>query len=234
MPDIRCAEVSVADIDDQVELRALALECIVGILPRERVTPQPLVFDVSVGLALEMCGDTGDLSKSIDYAAIETWLTTLAQAGQFWLIESMALAAVRGLLLPPGEGEARAAIRAATVSIAKPTILGGRAVPSVRVSRRAPVQLACVAGAGARCAVLVRTPRDGAWRLELADGATWVAGPEIGGCVMAGRVNCGGTSVEMGGALARGVGKFTAVGGPAVLWLAGTPVTDDASGAYAR
>lgn len=107
------------------------LACIVGILPRERVEPQPIVVELWMELDLRPCGDSGDLSASVDYGAVDEQIRFLAVEGRFRLIESLALAIVR-LVTSPGPG--RAAVDRATVTIKKPVVLRS-AEPRVTVSR---------------------------------------------------------------------------------------------------
>ncbi len=99
------------------------LACIVGILPRERVEPQPLRIELELAVDLARCGDTGDLSASVDYGAVDEQIRWLATHGEFRLIESLALAISRLVLLPPAPTDARTQVRAVSVTIRKPTVL---------------------------------------------------------------------------------------------------------------
>jgi dihydroneopterin aldolase len=118
-----------------VELRGLRVSAIIGILPRERITPQAIDIDLSMALDLTYAGDTGDLAASIDYAAVAQQVRFLAVHGKFRLLESLGLAVVRLLLLPPGAGEQRAPIVWVRVEMAKPHILGANPVPVVVIER---------------------------------------------------------------------------------------------------
>lgn len=106
----------------------LDLDCIVGILPRERLTPQPLRVSLRLELDLEAVGDSGDLRQGIDYAAIDRQVRFLAGEGRFRLIESLGLAILRVVLAPP--------VLRARVRIAKPAILPG-SLPAVELARDA-------------------------------------------------------------------------------------------------
>lgn len=112
------------------------LACIVGILPRERVEPQPLQIRVEMGLDLDPCGVTGDLDKSVDYAVVDTQIRFLCTEGRFRLIEVLGVTILRLLLAAPAEGESRAALSWASVEIRKPAVLRA-AVPAVRLRREA-------------------------------------------------------------------------------------------------
>lgn len=126
--------------DDQIALR-LQTACIVGILPRERIEPQPLQLELCLWVDLEACGDTGDLAVGVDYAAIDTQVRFLCTEGRFRLIETLALATLRLLLAPPAPTEGRVAIERASVRITKPAVLRA-AEPSVCLARDAAWALA--------------------------------------------------------------------------------------------
>ncbi len=154
----------------------LDLDCIVGILPRERVTPQELRCSLVMGLDLTPCATTGDLGSSVNYADADTMVRHLAGEGHFLLIETMALVALRWLLAPVGPGEARAALGEVEVHLRKPEVMP-RALPGVRLRRRAhEVQLAAVALAeGVRERVLCDLEEVRVARVEVDDGATYEA-----------------------------------------------------------
>ena len=74
------------------------LACIVGILPRERVEPQPLAVSLRMELDLERVGVTGDLGQGLDYAAVDAVVRFLAVEGRFRLIESLGITVLRAVL----------------------------------------------------------------------------------------------------------------------------------------
>ncbi len=106
----------------------LEVSCIVGILPRERVEPQPLHLTLDLELDLEAVGDTGDLERGVDYAAVDAEVRQLCVEGRFRLIESLALAILRAVLRGP--------VHRARVRIAKPTVMRA-ATPAVELERDA-------------------------------------------------------------------------------------------------
>lgn len=55
---------------DKVFVRGLKTDCIIGILPEERIKTQPLVLDLELELPLWEAGCTADLDKSVDYAKL--------------------------------------------------------------------------------------------------------------------------------------------------------------------
>jgi len=120
---------------DRIELHT-ELACIVGILARERVEPQPLIFDVAMHVDLDACGRTGRLETSVDYGAVDAQIRFLATHGAFRLIESLSVALLGLLLAEPAPGDERAALQRASIRIAKPTVLRS-AVPAVALERDA-------------------------------------------------------------------------------------------------
>lgn len=120
-------------VRDAVHL-SVDLTCIVGLQARERVEPQRLRLRVALETDLEAAGATGLLWHSVDYGAIDDQIRFLATEGRFVLLESLALAVARFLLLPPAHGEHRAPIAAVEVTVEKPDILPS-SVPSVQVRR---------------------------------------------------------------------------------------------------
>lgn len=173
---------------DRIVLDGFAIDCIVGITPRERVERQRIVVDLTMWLDLEASGDHDDLSKSVNYADVQAQLGMLATHGQWWLIETCALASLRLLLAPPA-GEARAAIAEAEIAIRKPEILRG-ATPGVVFRRPAAWWSPVVRRVGAaRVEVLAENPRRGAYRVGLPAGATFEVEAGMGLHVLAGSVS---------------------------------------------
>jgi dihydroneopterin aldolase len=120
-------------LSDAVTL-SLDLSCIVGLLARERTVPQPLHVTVTLEVGLERAGETGQLGHSVDYGALDGQIRFLATEGHFVLLESLALAIARFVLLPPAPGERRGEVDAVEVRIDKPGILPD-ALPGVRLRR---------------------------------------------------------------------------------------------------
>lgn len=120
---------------DGISLVDWTVETIVGLLDREQRTPQPVAITLHLGVDPERAAD-GDLSASVDYAAVQSQVETLLQQGRWRLLETAVVAIAGWLLSPPGPGEARAPILRVDVTLAKPTILVG-ATPAVRLVREA-------------------------------------------------------------------------------------------------
>jgi dihydroneopterin aldolase len=178
-------------LTDWITLDTFEVSCIVGVLDAEQRTPQPLVLGLRLGLDLTAAGDEDALDRSVDYATVTDLVTFLVVEGRFRLLESMGLAIARLLLAPPAAGEGRAAIDRVELTLRKPTILGGRAVPGVAMARdRESLAIPRVRWAdGVDADVLIVTPRTRAYRVRVPAGAAFPAGftrrPIAAGCELA-------------------------------------------------
>ena len=165
---------------DAITLEA-DLSCIVGILPREREEPQPIHVSLRMELGLDGPGETGDLSEGVDYAAVDAQIRFLAVAGRFRLLETLGLAILRTVLLPPALGEARAQVGRATVRIAKPAVLLA-AQPGVELTRTASwaARPAEALPGGGTADPIVAVPEVAVRRLTLPAGAGFSYGAAFG------------------------------------------------------
>ena len=208
---------------DWIELTSFEFETVVGILDWERTRTQPMAIELSLGLSLEAAGRTGALDASVDYASVKTQLMFLAREGRWRLIESLALAACRLLLAPPGVGEARAQIEVVSIRITKPKVLAPIAVPGVRVRREQSwfaVPSEKVAP-GVEHQVLLETPVSTAIRIQMAPGAEWQTPPHMAVLVIAGSVVAGTERLSAGenGAPTESGVSLSAVEQPTTLLL---------------
>jgi dihydroneopterin aldolase len=120
---------------DTITLSACTLDATIGILDFEQARTQPLEFEIDMVLDLECPADSEDVADTVNYAVITNQLELLAEAGRWWLLESLAKAICRTVLIPPAPGEPRADVKEVEVRLRKPTILGGRAIPGIRMRR---------------------------------------------------------------------------------------------------
>jgi dihydroneopterin aldolase len=77
-------------VPDRIELRALRVDAICGVLPHERTTPQPLEIDVDIDADLSKAGITDDLADTIDYGAVTAEVERIATTLAPELLEHMA------------------------------------------------------------------------------------------------------------------------------------------------
>jgi dihydroneopterin aldolase len=89
-----------------IGFKDLQIECIIGLYPEERGTPQTLLIDLSV-----------DTKEFVDYAEAAALLTELAIGGRYELIETLAHDAALAIRTK------WPAIRAVTITIKKPAAL---------------------------------------------------------------------------------------------------------------
>lgn len=185
---------------DYVELERFVVACVVGVLPSERETPQPLEIEIGLGLDLDAAGDMDDLGNTVDYAAVCDEMTFLAKAGHFRLLETLGLAALRHLLSPPAPGEGRRPLDSARVVLRKPAILKGRAVPGIRMERKAKWRkvAARILAEGVRAEVLVETNEVGVYRVLLAKDSRFNVPRPVEIRVVAGHVSTEADSLQPG------------------------------------
>lgn len=74
---------------DKIFIRGLKVRCIVGILPREREEEQELVLDIVMSHPLDVCAKSGDLSLSINYAAVAEAVTSFVGERKAELLETL-------------------------------------------------------------------------------------------------------------------------------------------------
>ena len=114
---------------DWIVLSGMSLPCVLGLYEWERRSPQALVAEVGLALDLDEAAG-GNLSASVDYAAVLNQIGFIAVHGRWRLLESMVTAMARHLLSRPAPGEARAQVDCVWIKVTKPDIFGGRAVPA--------------------------------------------------------------------------------------------------------
>ena len=109
---------------DTLRIEGIAVNALIGTLPRERERRQRLLIDVEIGLDLKEAARLDDLSFSVDYSKIERRAVEIAENSSFLLLEALA-GAVGNMLL------SYAPVRRAKVGIFKAA--GSAAGRGVRV-----------------------------------------------------------------------------------------------------
>lgn len=84
---------------DLIVIEGLEVNAIIGIYPHEREYAQPLVLDLVMEHELGPCAKSGDLDLSINYAQVAAEVAAFIQAQKAELIESLAEAVCRFILL---------------------------------------------------------------------------------------------------------------------------------------
>lgn len=75
---------------DKVFVKNLVLSCKVGVTSEERSMKQNVIIDIEVFCDLVHAGVEDDLSKSINYFAVQERVTEFVTNGEFKLLESLA------------------------------------------------------------------------------------------------------------------------------------------------
>lgn len=75
---------------DKILIRGLSIDAIVGIYPYEREHEQPLLLDLTLEQPLKECAQSGDLSKSINYADVCLKVTDFVRQQKALLVETLA------------------------------------------------------------------------------------------------------------------------------------------------
>jgi dihydroneopterin aldolase len=125
-------------VADSVRIAGIEVDCVVGVYPEERRRTQPLRLDVLLELDTRAAAESEDIACTVDYEALAAQCAFICRAGRFHLLETAAHVLARYLMLPrPGvpSGPGASPVQAVQVSLTKPWALGGRAVPTVTVSR---------------------------------------------------------------------------------------------------
>jgi dihydroneopterin aldolase len=74
---------------DKVLIRELKVEAILGILPQERVTPQPVLINITVFTDTRRAARSKDIVDAVNYAALADAATKLTIDGKYLLIETL-------------------------------------------------------------------------------------------------------------------------------------------------
>jgi dihydroneopterin aldolase len=158
---------------DTIQLRDLKLDCIIGVNPSERLAPQRLLAQVELRVDTESAACSEQLGETVDYEFVAAQILFLLRLGQFYLLETACHALCRTLLLPPAEGERRAAIESVRLRIEKTAGLLGHAVPCLDVTRhQTDTTYRVQKRPFGSLQVVHETPNVGIYRLNLGPGCT--------------------------------------------------------------
>lgn len=122
---------------DTICIKDLKVDCVVGVHPDERYTPQPLLTDIEMTLDTEKAAITERLRATVDYTAVAAQVRFLLQSGRFRLLETAAHVLCQFLLMPPALGENRIQIEHIQIRLTKPSALPQRAFPVLTIQRHA-------------------------------------------------------------------------------------------------
>ena len=74
-----------------VGFEQLKVECVIGIHPHERITPQPLLIDCRIGYTFPSFQEAECINSVIDYTAVAALCKEEAVLGRYQLIETLAI-----------------------------------------------------------------------------------------------------------------------------------------------
>ena len=121
---------------DQLALRGMRCDCIIGVCAHERETPQPVHVDVVLHFDGRRAAREGRIGDTIDYGRVLGEVRFILVAARFHLLESAAEAIGAWLLMPPSLDVPRPQVEEVEVRLAKPQALGDKAMPEITIHRR--------------------------------------------------------------------------------------------------
>ena len=113
---------------DIVFIRDLTFDAILGVLPEERVTPQPVRINLAVHTDITDAARSESLSQTLDYAALAEAVKALTIERQCLLVETLVEAIAELVLQQP-------LADAVEVEVSKPNALNDAAGVGVKIYR---------------------------------------------------------------------------------------------------
>jgi dihydroneopterin aldolase len=128
---------------DTIRIHDLEVDCIVGLRPEERVAPQRLCLDITIGVDTREAGRTGRIAATVDYDRVARDVVALLEFRRYRLVEVAAEEISLALL------SAYPATEWVELRLEKPGALAGRArAASVGIKRTREDLTALVSGPG--------------------------------------------------------------------------------------
>lgn len=75
---------------DKIHIRDLAVECIIGTEPKERVNKQPVLINLALECDLAKAGESDRIDDTVNYKVIRDKVVRLVERSAYELIESLA------------------------------------------------------------------------------------------------------------------------------------------------
>jgi FolB domain-containing protein len=114
---------------DKIQIRDLAVSCIVGTLPAERKRRRRVILNLTLVCDLRAAGASDDLRDTVDYGRVCRQVQALVRGTRFLLIERLAQAVADTCLSFAG-------VSAVTVTLDKPGAVSGARSVAVEITRR--------------------------------------------------------------------------------------------------
>lgn len=83
---------------DTVFIKDLAIDTIIGVYDWERTILQRLLLDIEMGVSIQQAAITDDVRFTVDYSVVAEELRLLIVAGEYQLIETVAVRCAEMLL----------------------------------------------------------------------------------------------------------------------------------------
>lgn len=115
---------------DRIELRNIQVECIIGVLPPERIHKQEINVAITVSLDTTKVAHSCDLTDTIDYTSIYRETKFILGSAQFNLLETAAAALTQYVLTMHAS-----LVAEVTVRIEKPQALPSPAIPVITITK---------------------------------------------------------------------------------------------------
>lgn len=116
---------------DKLLLENLRVTCIIGDLPRERVTPQELILDLELACDLSLAAQSDRLGDTVNYVAVVERIREALIGAKCQMIERAAEVALEAAFAVDPR------ISAILITVRKPAALSG-VCPGVRIFRERP------------------------------------------------------------------------------------------------
>lgn len=75
---------------DQIHIRQLKMNAVIGVYPRERKAPQAVIVDLALYTDLQVAGRSDQLADTVDYAALAERVRKATAKSRFQLLEALA------------------------------------------------------------------------------------------------------------------------------------------------
>ena len=116
-------------MEDRILLRDLSVICIIGIMPRERLIPQRVVFNIQLSYDLKKAGASDNIEDTLNYKDLRDEIVRSVKSSKFMLIEKL-VEHVADLCL------AKAGVTCVKLSLDKPGALTSCRSVAVEIERR--------------------------------------------------------------------------------------------------
>ncbi len=115
--------------EDIIYVDNLVFEAILGVLPEERLNPQPICISLRLSVDTQPAADSKELSDTLDYAQLASDVETLATNEKCLLVETLAQSIAQLALAKPH-------VSGAWIRIGKPNALSNAEQVGVEIYRR--------------------------------------------------------------------------------------------------